>query len=1362
MDRAGRLYSWFHETYGSPTEIQTRVWAEAGSGHYLAMAPTGTGKTMAVFLPLLDELLDAGEAAGVRILYVSPLKALNTDMSRNLIAPLARLRDWRSARGLPDTALRIAVRTGDSTPAERKAVLKSPPAILATTPESLALLLLAQEASGLFQGLRAVILDEIHVLVGNKRGALLCTLLEILEQRHPGFRRIGVSATLADPVLAAACLGGFAAPGQPRPVRVIRVESEARVLPLIRWPEGTADPLSRLMPEFRQIIAESRSVVFFVNSRRMAERLARSINDEMGPKTAWAHHGSLSRELRFAVEDGLKSGKIRVVVATATLELGIDIGMLDDVVLVGTPPALSSVIQRGGRAGHRPGARGVVRLYPLHPRDACNALAMQQLLESTSAGTSTSCLEPLDVLAQAVLLAAAARAWTIEELHALICRAWHFSSLKIDRFMTVLEMLCGRLGERRVQALPLRAEIAGGKFRTLGGSVFLLRTAGGTIPPRGGIPLREAVTGAPLGEIDEEFAWERRIGDVFRMGNRVWRLERIDDHGAHVVQSAGDGALIPFWRAETPDSEDDTLARVRMLFDRARDPGALAAFPEDPVWRVVQEWIGQHLLDGRLLLPGTDTLILQDLAEQSGGDCSLLLVTSRGGRINRSLAWGLSSWCRTRFGIEGKTWWDDDCLVIAGLPGQIGGVSLFMEFAAACDETGIRKGLAGSHLFGSRFRDVAARSLVLPREMPGRFRPFWKFRERARQLLQRLAGERGLPVCEEAFRECERELLDIPGTLALLDGVLAGKIRVVPAPVDAALPITRGVRWNEANEQVYASDAPGTVPDIPLSDPDEDAVRSVFAWRAGLQPERAPGSRQELEEWLRMRILVPADEWKACCRLAGLVDNREADWVSAPDQEGVIRSVGTGSEMASGHLAQWLYYRGPYLPRDIARIFGATEACIAGLLDDLLEGGQIRRLSDGRVIEASGHDQALSLARRQRRQRAAVTVRPLHELAMFVAAVQGLGQPGRGVDGLARAVDRIFGWPAPAQVWDSDILPLRVEGYRPELLEGLFMEGDLLWTGRGKGKIIILPALDPACWLDDTPVVPGEQPVLPDEGLRFDEMVSLRGQSSMETALALWQSLWAGAVMGNDWRDLRAGMANKFSALRGTPLEANRKSWLAWRKARPDCGRWFPVHAQQPEGGDLLERQALLRRRIESVLHRSGILTRDIAAASGILPSWPEVYRELVRMEYDGSVLAGRFFDSLSGTQFVDSSAYPILLSLETAGHFSGLVSSYDPVFPLNGVLPEGVRRSPETRLVMAGGTIGAVLGRERLTACTPDPGLCCVMGEILAERVRQQSRSLRIEVIDGPGREALLDALLARGGRRCARGIELVWSGTG
>ncbi len=896
--------SWFAGRFGEPTAVQRDAWSRiAGGGHVLVTAPTGSGKTLAAFLWSLDRLLTGDWPGGqVRVLYVSPLRALGNDIRRNLLEPLAELEARIAASGRTAPAVRVASRTGDTPADERRRIIKDPPEVLISTPESLNILLTSASGRRLLSGLRTVILDEIHAVVETKRGVHLMTAVERLVPLSGEVQRIALSATVRPLDRVARWVAGHRLEHRgdepvldPRPIAVVAVPGGKKIeldvaLPVAE-PGLSRDPeslWSELTTALKRTVRGNRSTLIFANSKRTVEKVARFLNEDEPAQLAYSHHGALSRELRAVVEERLKAGSLRAIVATNSLELGIDIGAIDEVALVQPPPTVASALQRVGRSGHGVGETSRGTMYPLHAYGLLEAAVLARAVLDGEIEPTTPIANPLDVLAQVIVSMAVGQVWRIDRLYDAVRTADGYRHLPRRQFDLVLDMLAGRYASTRVRTVRPLVSIDGidRTVRARPGAERLLYMSGGTIPDRGYFHLRVDGSGAPLGQLDEEFVWERSVGDTFTLGVQTWRVRRITHNDVFVAPADARSAMAPFWRAEERD-------RSSFLSDRIADflEAALPRLEDD---RLLDELQQRHRLQPaaaaellRLLrdqqsatgtLPHRHQIVVEHTVPAGGsrGQRQLVLHTVWGGRVNRPFGYALSAAWHERAGIRPEIIHGDDCLVLT-FPSAGDTLDPFTLVDGARLEELLRSSLEHTGFFGARFREAAGRALLLPRGGQRRRTPLWLNRQRARELLESVAEAGDFPLLVEAWRTCLQDEFELDELRERLAEIRERQVEVHHVHTDTPSPFASQVLWRQTNELMYRDDASGGVRGGAIK---PDLVRElVFASHlrprisrslcSSLQdklqrtaPGYAPRTGAELLEWLKERLLIPVYEWR--------------------------------------------------------------------------------------------------------------------------------------------------------------------------------------------------------------------------------------------------------------------------------------------------------------------------------------------------------------------------------------------------------------------------------------------------------------------------------------------------------------------
>jgi ATP-dependent helicase Lhr and Lhr-like helicase len=864
---------WFEAAFAEPTPAQVGAWQAIGAGrHALVVAPTGSGKTLSAFLASLDRLLTSTPPADkllrCRVLYVSPLKALAVDVERNLRAPLVGITHTADRLGVPVRDVGVGVRSGDTTAQDRRRLATRPPDIMITTPESLFLMLTSQAREAL-RGVETVIIDEVHAVAGGKRGAHLALSLERLDHLLAApAQRIGLSATVRPLEEVARFLGGSA------PVDIVAPPSAKRwdlqvVVPVedMTAPGGLDqldqpdEPTERasIWPHVEErvvdLIEQHRSTIVFANSRRLAERLTARLNEiaseraerpgssstPNGPPAqvmaqagqtegaptliARAHHGSVSKEQRAAIEDDLKRGRLPAVVATSSLELGIDMGAVDLVVQIESPPSVASALQRVGRAGHQVGevSRGV--LFPKHRGDlAQTAVAVERMITGQIESLRVPA-NPLDVLAQQVVAATALDPWNVDELFALVRRSAPFANLPRSAFDATLDLLSGRYPSDEFAELRPRIvwDRVAGSIIGRPGAQRLAVTSGGTIPDRGlfGVFLvggdgstNARGPGRRVGELDEEMVYESRVGDIFALGATSWRIEDITHDQVLVSPAPGVPGRLPFWKGDSLGRPAELGAAIGGLNrELARLPTAEAQARVER--HGLDPWAAANLVsyvhdqrEATQVVPSDTSLVVERFRDELG-DWRLIVHSPYGTPVHAPWALAINARLRERYGIDGQSMAADDGIVIRIPDTDVDppGGDLIVFDPEELEDL-ITREVGGSALFAARFRECSARALLLPRRDPGRRSPLWQQRQRAAQLLEVAAKHPSFPMLLEAVRECLQDVYDLPSLIDLMRATERREISIVDVESPSPSPFARTLLFGYVAQFVYEGDSP--------------------------------------------------------------------------------------------------------------------------------------------------------------------------------------------------------------------------------------------------------------------------------------------------------------------------------------------------------------------------------------------------------------------------------------------------------------------------------------------------------------------------------------------------------------------------
>ena len=841
--------AWFEQAFAGATPAQERGWpAIARGGNTLIQAPTGSGKTLAAFLYGIDRL-NAEPGEGLRLLYVSPLKALNYDIERNLRGPLAGLR----------SELRVGVRTGDTPQKERAAMVRKPPDILITTPESLFLLLTSQARETL-RSVETVIVDEVHAVAGTKRGAHLALSLERLDRLvGKPVQRIGLSATQR-PLEE---IGRFVSGGREIELvdagRAKELDLEV-VVPLddMREPEEQQSIWPSIYPEILELVRAHRSTIVFVNNRRLAERLALRLNELAEEEIARAHHGSLAREQRVEVEELLKLGKIPCLVATSSLELGIDMGAVDLVIQVESPKSVARGLQRIGRAGHELGAVSKGRIFPKFRADLLESAVVARRMRDGAIEETKIPRNPLDVLAQQIVAICADEEIAVDELHSLVRGAYPFADLSRVQLENVLDMLDGRYPSDEFAELRARVvwDRTGGVVRGRQGARRLAVTNAGTIPDRGlfGVYLVEG--GGRVGELDEEMVYEARAGQTFLLGASTWRIEEITRDRVLVSPAPGVPGAVPFWKGEgvgRPYELGEAIGATSRELVALSDEKALAKLKDEHSLddRAARNLIAflaeQQAATGAV--PSDRTIVVERFRDEIG-DWRLCILTPFGGRVHAPWALALGARLRESLGLEAQAIWSDDGIAIH-LPDSdaappIDDVLLDPEQV----EELVTQELGETALFGARFRENAGRSLLIPRRRPGERTPLWQQRLKAQSLLQVARRYPAFPVVLETYRECLQDVFDLPSLKKLLQGLRTRQIDLVDVETASASPYAASLLFDYVANYMYEDDTPAAERRAQALSLDRDLLRELLG-QEELRDLIDPGALAEVEGQLR-------------------------------------------------------------------------------------------------------------------------------------------------------------------------------------------------------------------------------------------------------------------------------------------------------------------------------------------------------------------------------------------------------------------------------------------------------------------------------------------------------------------------------
>ncbi len=1344
------IQEWFERSFVRPTETQDLAWKEITAGHdVLISAPTGSGKTLAAFLACLDRLvraaLDGSLIDETEVVYVSPLKALSNDIQKNLERPLHEIAKLAGEKGLLMAPIRVAVRTGDTPMAERQQMIKRPPHVLVTTPESLFILLTAERSRQLLKTAKTFIIDEIHALVDDKRGAHLALSAARLDdlvmkagRRTP--QRIGLSATVR-PIEEVAKF--VASDMERRPVQVIDRGHRRKLDLAVEVPKDELGPVAsnemwaEIYDRISELILAHRTTLVFVNTRRLAERVAHHLAERLGESAVLAHHGSLSRRLRLEAEQKLKSGELRAVVATASLELGIDIGSVELVCQIGSPRSIAVALQRIGRSGHRVDPTSIPkgRIFATTRDELVECAALVRAIRSGSLDALEIPPWPLDVLAQQIVSAAACEPWNEDSLFELVRSAYPYRELPREDFDAVIVMLSEGISTQRGRSGAfLHRDQINNVVRGRRGARLAAITSGGAIPENANYFVVAEPDETIVGTLDEDFAVESLAGDVFLLGTTSWRIRRVESGRVRVEDARGAAPSIPFWRGEAPGRTFELSLEVANI-------RAEIVKQDQPV-----DWlIGECALDRRGAeqaalyiragaaalgaLPSQQTIVAERFFDEGGG-MQLVLHAPFGARINR--AWGLSlrkRFCRT-FNFELQAAATDNGIVISLGEQHSFPLALVFEFLNSSSVEGVlTQAMLDSPMFTARWRWNASRALAVLRFSRGRKVPPPIQRMRSDDLLAAVFPDQAAcgdniqgpiripdhPLVKETIRDCLHEAMDIDGLKDVLDAITSGDIQTVA--VDTAEPSPLSHEILNANPYAYLDDAP-------LEERRARAVqmRRTLGLDAGEIGALDPRAIEEVfkESWpvvrdadelhdalLTLVALPRAEEWSTF--FDDLVRLRRAKAVKRDGREFWIAAERTGiAETEEGHFAAvrgWMESTGPTTTSSLAARLALPHEVVATMMAKLEAGGQVLR---GRFTPASKAPESnvewcnrrlLARIHRLTLGRLRKEIEPVTsaDFVRFLFTWQHVA-PGtqlHNADGVLQIVKQLQGYEISAAAWESEVLRRRVARYTPDPLDRLCLSGEVMWgrlsphpsllsddaTGRNRrirptrvAPVAIFLREDASWLLDSAPQKNG----LSQSAQDIAELLRRRGASFLPELVKASGQLTS-QVEDGLWELATAGLvtADGFENLRALidPKRRRGEGSSRLKMPRHAAGRWalLDIPHTAPSADERADAFA------RQLLLRWGVVFRDLLARENLAPAWRDLLMALRRMEARGEIRGGRFVSGFVGEQFARPEAVDLLRSIRRNPSDSVLkIAAADPL-NLAGIILPGARISPLT-----------------------------------------------------------------------------------
>lgn len=1348
--------TWFEASFAAPTRAQSEGWPAIASGqHTLIHAPTGSGKTLAAFLWTLDRVLaepTPERSERCRVLYISPMKALAHDVDRNLRAPLAGIRHASERLGgdtLPE--LSTFLRTGDTPQEDRRRMERNPPDILITTPESLYLMLTSAVRSVL-RTVRWVIVDEVHAVAGSKRGAHLALSLERLEElTDTPPQRIGLSATQRPLETVARFLGGGTLDGdewRPREVTVIDVPQDRGldveiVVPVEDMNEpADPDPLDpdrkttksiwpAVYPELLDLIERHSSTIVFANSRRLAERVCSEINNLAGGEIARAHHGSVAREQRLEIEEALKRGSLKAVVATSSLELGIDMGAVDLVLQIESPTSVASGLQRVGRAGHHVGGISRAKVFPKYRGDLLVATVVSDLMSQRKVESTRIPSNPIDVLCQQLVAMVVSADTTSDHLYDVVRRATPYSSLGRGVFDETLDMLSGRYPSDLFAELRPRVtwDRATGDVTARPGSRQLAVTNPGTIPDRG-LYRVTLPDGSRVGELDEEMVYESREGDVFLLGSSAWRISQITHDKVEVVPAPGEtAARMPYWHG---DMLGRPLETGRAVGRFVREMAAMDA--SDARVKLTSEFGLNDFAAGNLMaylaeekestgvLPTDQTIVVERFQDEIG-DWRIVLLSPLGARIHAPWAMALRHRFRGRYGVDVDAIWSDDGIAFrfADSDDPPNAEDLLLD----PDEVKslLIDHLSDTALFAARFREAAGRALLLPRRRPGERTPLWLQRRRSADLLGVAKQFGSFPILLEVYREILQDDFDLPALQEVLADIRSRKIRVVPIDSHSPSPFASSLLFSFIAAYMYESDAPLAERRAAALTLDRDLLRELLGegeLRDLIDPEVIATVELELQHLTDNRrvrhvdgvhdllrdlgpltiddIEVRSEGIDVVSALAQLADTRRVveivmggrpSWAAIEDVARLRDAIGVQPPQGVPHaflesvddplgdvVGRFARTHGPFL---------ASEAAVAlGLPIGVVETALTRLDQSSRVVQGAFRPGGAGrewvddgvLKRLKRRSLAILRseIEPVEPsaLARFEVVWQGVStDPPRGRNALADAINKLTGVLVPASTLERDVLAARVADPGTGI-DSLMLAGDLVWVGHGglgtrDGRIALFPR-ESLATLWGGPDAAFEPTGV---GSAILESLSSRGASFFGDIYEDSGGGDPGLVLDVLWDLVWAGLVTNDTF---APVRAFTTRRSAKGGGRPSVSSRFPGHAQGRWSltSQLMSHQVSDTERFAAwaglLLDRHGVVTRRTVLAEGFPGGFSALYPVFSQLEESGRIRRGYFVEGLGGSQFALPGAVDRLRSETKPG--IAAIAATDPANPYGGVLP--------------------------------------------------------------------------------------------
>lgn len=1244
---------WFAEKIGEPTPVQQASWPAIASGsNTLVSAPTGTGKTLSAFLYFIDRMkAEAREGTlkpELQLIYVSPLKSLAGDIRENLRRPLDGIREQELLSGIPAEDISepsIFIRTGDTTQSERRKMIKTPPNILITTPESLFLLLTSMSGQKILSTAKAVIIDELHALIDSKRGAhLMLTLARIDELAGKPLQRIGLSATIEPLNLAAEYLSlapvVIAAPHMNKEVRIDVINSR----PKIR--RASKDAVwQKIALAVVESCKDCRSVIAFTEGRAYAEKLSYYVNQIAGEGFARTHHGSLSKEQRHETEQALRDGRLRLLCATSSMELGIDVGDIDKVLQIGCSRSISGTLQRLGRAGHNPGRVSVMDMYPRSPAEAlfCGLTA------KVAVNGGIEDIHPpklcFDVLAQHLVSMATGDGYTIEDAYRIITSTYTFKDVTKEDIHDILCMLAGDYEHER--EIPVRPRLI---YDRINGQVIgdaysrmLSISAGGTIPDKGMYAvLNEA--GVKLGELDEEYVYEARIGDKFILGSFAWKILSLRRDAVVVTQTGMEGARPPFWKNEWNGRGLKTGLAFGALLRKLGEAnvtgeleGELKNLGLDEDCAIYTEDFLTHQFEATTCLPDDRTIVIEHY-RASGGDTQMMVHSIFGRRVNAPLALMLQAVAKQKLDYNVGCVDDDNGFMLYLYGNQNLPEGMMYQLKPEAVRPVLEALLPATPIFNMTFRYNAAHALMMGIKKKAR-NPLWLQRIRSADMLDSLVTHREHPLIRETTRECLNDCWDLEGVEYVLRSIQNGNIEVREMTIDQPSPMSLPLQWQVEAELMYnyAPTTPG------IQQAAAEALKSSEKISASKEQLVLAGERKHVPEnaqQLHSTLMIEGDliagelnipvEWLEELNMHGRVQYIEPGlWIPAEFESKYLEALTeNNNDSMLQIIRRLLAYRGPQDASLVAERYRIDEQRAAVLLAEL-EAEDEAVSEDGLYYHKRLYERARELTIKDRRR---VTTVPGKNYAALCASYTYIA--GTPADQLENCIRKLRDHIYPLSFWEGTIFPARVSGYSAALLDSVLSKGDIVWRyNEGMLKFCLREEIDEE--MPDKAIDEWTGTLTENEAAVFD-MLRKKGACFAKTLAA--------AVKGITPHDdilslVRKGLLCSDSLAAVREIENEQKTAKTGIRQRVNSkvltmtsGRFEIAFPLKP---------VTIREQLDICFDEVLILSKETINK---IP-WSAALNELAVMEYTGDVRRGYFVEGLSGAQFIRDADYTAVLS---------------------------------------------------------------------------------------------------------------------